>query len=171
VAKIRVRPHRKGIVRRSVLVLRQAMINWRLWYFRRIVGMDIGADVQISLRANLDMTNPRGVHIGEGTHIAFHAVIFAHDMSRVLHTDTYVGRNCFIGAHSIILPGIRVGDECVVGTGSVVTKDVPSGSIVAGNPAKVVRSGIRTGKWGVLMDAYNEALAMANANERRPTVK
>jgi acetyltransferase-like isoleucine patch superfamily enzyme len=131
--------------------------------------MDLGNDVRISLRANLDMTNPRGVHIGDGTYIAFHAVVLAHDMSRVLHTHTYVGRNCFIGAYSIILPGVHVGDECIIGTGSVVTKDVASGSIVVGNPARVVRSGICTRKWGVLVEAYDEALAMEVVNEGNPS--
>lgn len=120
--------------------------------------MDIHPDVKISLKANLDFTNPRGVHIDEGTYIAFRAVILAHDMSRLLHTNTYIGRNCFIGAHAIIMPGVRVGDGCIVGTGAVVTKDVPSHSIVVGNPAKVVRSGIKTVKWGILEGAYNETL-------------
>ena len=108
------------------------------------MGMDIGKDVRVSLRARLDFTNPRGIHIGDGTYVAFDSVIFAHDMSRLLHTDTYVGANCFIGAQAIIMPGVRLGDECIVGSGAVVTKDVPSGSVVAGNPAKIIRSGIRT---------------------------
>ncbi len=87
-----------------------------------------------------------------GTYVAFGAVILAHDMSRVLSTDTYIGKNCFIGAHSIIMPGIRIGDECIIGTGAVVTHDVPAHSIVGGNPAKVIRSGIRTRRYGILAD-------------------
>ena len=121
--------------------------------------MDIGKDVFVSLRARLDFTNPRGIHIGDGTYVAFNSVIFAHDMSRVLHTHTYVGSNCFIGAQAIVMPGVRVGDECIVGSGAVVTKDVPSGSIVAGNPAKIIRSGIRTIRWGILAEAYAAAVA------------
>jgi acetyltransferase-like isoleucine patch superfamily enzyme len=142
------------------LYLRDSVIQAHLWRLRRIKKMDIGHGVKVSLRANLDTTNPRGIHIGEGTYVAFHAVVFAHDMSRVLHTHTYVGRNCFIGAHAIVMPGVRVGDECIVGAGAVVTKDVPSGSIVVGNPARIVRSGIRTRKWGILVDAYAEAVAL-----------
>ena len=61
-------------------------------------------------------------------------------------------------------PALEFGDECIVGSGSVVTKDVPSGSIVAGNPARVVRSEIRTQKWGILVEAYEEAVAMENAD-------
>lgn len=142
-----------------VLALRRLLIDLRLWYLRRIRGMDLGANVKISLRANLDGTNPRGIHIGEDTYIAFHAIVFAHDMSRLLHTDTYIGRNCFIGAHAIIMPGVRVGDECIVGSGAVVTKDVPAQSIVAGNPARVIRQGVRLKPYGIMADRYAQSLA------------
>ena len=140
--------------------MRGGLIGLRLWFLRKIMKMDIHPSAKISLKANLDLTNPSGVHIDEYTYVAFHAVILAHDMSRLLMTDTYIGRNCFIGAYSIIMPGVRVGDECIVGSGSVVTADVPSRSIVAGNPAKVIRSGIRTRKWGVLEDAFAKAEAI-----------
>lgn len=142
----------------SVFVIREGLVKLRLWFLRKILKMDIHPTVKISLRANLDLTNPSGVHIGEGTYIAFHAVVLAHDMSRLLMSDTYIGKNCFIGAYSIVMPGIRVGDGCVVGSGSVVTYDVPSHSIVGGNPAKVLRSGIRTLKWGVLDEAHARAM-------------
>ena len=51
-----------------------------------------------------------------------------------------IGRGCFIGARSIILKGVALGDRVIIGAGSVVTKDIPAYSIAAGNPAKVVRS-------------------------------
>ena len=47
-----------------------------------------------------------------------------------------IGENSFIGARSIIMPGCRIGCNCVVGAGSVVTKSVPDGTVVAGVPAK-----------------------------------
>jgi acetyltransferase-like isoleucine patch superfamily enzyme len=46
--------------------------------------------------------------------------------------------NCMIGVNSIILPGVRIGPNSIVGAGSVVTKDVPEGTIVGGNPAKII---------------------------------
>jgi len=121
--------------------------------------MDIGKHVCISLRARMDFTNPRGVHIGEGTYVTFDSVILSHDMSRLMHLDTYIGKNCFIGAKAIIMPGVRVGDSCIVGSGAVVTKDVPSGSIVAGNPAQIVKTGIVTSRWGILKEAYGRGMA------------
>jgi|SRR5208282_4192071 len=148
-----------GMPRQILLALRQLLIELRLWSLRKLAGMDIGRDTKISLRANLDMTNPAGVHIGDGTLISFNAVIFAHDLSRHFSSHTYIGRNCFIGAHSIIMPGVVVGDQSIVAAGSVVTKDVPPGSIVGGNPARILRSGIQTRKWGILVEAYDEAVA------------
>jgi acetyltransferase-like isoleucine patch superfamily enzyme len=127
--------------------------------------MDVHQDTQISLKANLDRTNPRGIHIDEGTLVAFGAVILSHDMSRALSTDTYIGKNCFIGAHSIILPGIRIGDGSIVATGSVVTKNVEPNTIVAGNPARVIKTDIRTLKFGVLEESYREALTLQRATD------
>ena len=49
-----------------------------------------------------------------------------------------IGRGCFIGARSIILKGVTLGDRVIIGAGSVVTKDVPAYSIAAGNPARIV---------------------------------
>lgn len=158
-------PDRKHFLKRAVLALRLAALSLRTAYLRQILGMDIDPDTRISLKAHLDRTNPRGIHIREGTLVAFGAVILSHDLSRVLHTDTHIGQNCFIGAHSIVLPGIRIGDNCIVATGAVVTKDVEPNSVVAGNPARVIRTGIRTRKWGVLEDAYAEAFEMQSASD------
>lgn len=49
-----------------------------------------------------------------------------------------VGNNVFIGIRSIIMPGVHIGDNCVIGAGSIVTKDVKEGSVVAGVPARQI---------------------------------
>ncbi|NBS79651.1 acyltransferase [bacterium] len=51
-----------------------------------------------------------------------------------------IGRGCFIGARSIILKGVTLGDRVIIGAGSVVTKDIPAYSIAVGNPARTVRT-------------------------------
>jgi acetyltransferase-like isoleucine patch superfamily enzyme len=135
--------------RRLLVPIYPVVLRW-VW------GMDIGEGCVISLKAKLDFTNPYRLHIGDGTYLAFDSVIFTHDMSRALHADTHVGRNCFIGARAVIMPGVTVGDHCIVEAASVVTEHVPRGSIVAGNPAMIIRSNIRTKKFGVLEQGAGE---------------
>ena len=88
--------------------------------------MDIGQDVIISRSAKLDRAiNPRGIHIGEGTWILTQAMVLSHDHCRGLKTDTHIGENCVIGVRSIIMPGVSIGNSCVVAAYSVVTKNTP----------------------------------------------
>ena len=62
-----------------------------------------------------------------------------------------IGSDVFIGAGATILPGVRIGDRCVVAAGSVVTRSVPDGSVVGGNPAKLMGTfddlGAKVARW------------------------
>lgn len=51
-----------------------------------------------------------------------------------------VGDNCWFGGGVTVLPGVTIGSNCVIGAGSVVTKDIPDNVVVAGNPAKIIKS-------------------------------
>lgn len=140
-----------GPLRWMVLRIRDFSIWIRHYFYRRFYKMDLHPSCRFSMKANLDRTNPRGVHVGRDTYIAFGVVVLAHDMSRQFHTDTFIGERCFIGGHAIIMPGVRIGDECVIGAGSVVTQNIPSHSIAAGNPAKILRSNISTMPMGKII--------------------
>ena len=131
---------------------RRIFIKARWLYLAKYWGMDIHPDTLLSLKASFDKTHPHGVHIGEGTAVSFGAAILSHDYIRRMHCDTYIGKFCQIGAHSIVLPGVRVNDHSIVAAGAVVTKDVPAHSIVGGNPARVIRSDIETVYWGRLKE-------------------
>ena len=121
--------------------------------YTRIWGMDIHPTAEFSLSAKFDRTFPPGVHVGAHSYIAFETRILTHDRTRGLYLHTRIGENCFIGGRSLILPGVEIGDNCVVGAGSVVTKSVPPRSVVAGNPAKVLRSDIEVGPYGRFAEA------------------
>jgi acetyltransferase-like isoleucine patch superfamily enzyme len=133
--------------------LRQSIVFAKRAYYRRIWGMDIDPTCTFSLTARFDHTYPRGVHVGAETYIAFNARILTHDMTRGLYLHTRIGRHCFIGGNSLIMPGVTIGDGSIVGAGSVVTKNVPAGSMVAGNPARVLREDIVVGPFGRLPTA------------------
>ena len=113
------------------------------YFLRRFYHIDLGPFVRLSYKAHIDKSiNPQGIHIGAHTWVLAGAYVLAHDHCRQLRADTHIGHDCVIGINAIIMPGVTIGDEVIVGGGSVVTKDVPSNTIVAGNPARIIRTGI-----------------------------
>jgi len=128
------------------------------WYLRSRYGMDIGKNVIIAKTVHLDKNiNPKGIHIGDNTWLLRNAMILAHDYCRGENGmgkryETYIGRNCVIGVNSIVLPGVKIADHCVIAAGAVVTKDIPSHSMVAGNPAKILRKGIIVSDMGQIIN-------------------
>jgi acetyltransferase-like isoleucine patch superfamily enzyme len=52
----------------------------------------------------------------------------------------FIGDDCWIGGNVVILPGVRIGEGCTIGAGSVVTKDIPPFSVAVGSPCKVIKT-------------------------------
>ncbi len=140
-----------GLKRLILLKARDFLLDARRWYLIKLFKMNLSPSCRFSLKVNFDKTNPRGIYVDDESYIAFGVVILTHDMSREFHANTKIGKRCFIGAHALIMPGVEIGDECIVGAGSVVTKSVPSNSIVAGNPARLIKTGIHTKPYGKLI--------------------
>ena len=113
----------------------------------RIKGYNIHRTVILERNLHLDRLYAAGIHVDEYCLIASGVTILSHDHCKridgqPLLLDTYIGKRCFIAVNATILPGVHIGDEVIVGAGSVVTRDVPSNVIVAGNPAKIIRENI-----------------------------
>lgn len=97
---------------------------------------------------NLTLVDDGPISIGEYTLIGPNVVIATagHPIHPALrekicqyNMPVEIGRNCWIGAGAIILPGVRIGEGSVIGAGSVVTHDIPAGVVAVGNPCRVLR--------------------------------
>ena len=100
--------------------------------------------------ANFNFTAVDDTHIYVGDYTMFGPnVILAtagHPILPKLRQEAYqynmpvhIGKNCWLGAGVIVLPGVTIGDNTVIGAGSVVTKDIPSNVVAVGNPCRVLR--------------------------------
>lgn len=97
---------------------------------------------------NLTLVDDTHIYIGDNTMMGPNVVIATagHPILPELREKGYqynapihIGKNCWLGASVIIVPGITIGDNVVIGAGSVVTKDIPSNVVAVGNPCKVLR--------------------------------
>ena len=117
------------------------------------LGLQIGHDTFVARNAYLDPGHPWLITIGNYSGLSPAVIVMVHDASMQRHTGhtrlapVTIGDRVFIGVGAIILPGTRIGDDSIVGAGAVVRGDVPPGSLVVGNPAKVVSDVKSAAEW------------------------
>ena len=80
------------------------------------------------------------VFVSDHTHQALPSVIPPAHQPLILTGPVYIGRHCFIGIRVCIMGGVTLGDYCVVGANSVVTRSFPAGSVIAGTPARLLQT-------------------------------
>ena len=106
-------------------------------------GLRLGRNVIIGRHTYIGHVCPWLITIGDHTVIGMKASIFSHDNSTKLQTGysrgglVNIGARVYVGAHAVILPGVTIRDDAIIGAGSVVSRDVPPGAVVAGNPARI----------------------------------
>lgn len=97
---------------------------------------------------NLTMVDDTHIYVGDYTMFGPNVTVASagHPILPELREKAYqynfpvkIGRCCWIGAGAVIVPGVTIGDNVVIGAGSVVTKDIPSNTVAVGNPCKVMR--------------------------------
>lgn len=126
--------------------------KWTAFYLRKIRGVDLGHGCNINRKAKIDGVNPRGVHIGDFVRVSQNALVLAHDgYHDGSYVNTYIGHHVNIGWGAVINPGLHIGNHVIVGANAVVTKNVPDGCIVAGNPAKIIKVNIKLHDRGFLL--------------------
>lgn len=129
------------------------LIDGRRRWLNRFANLAVHPTAQISLSSRMITCEPGGIVIGEETLVAFKTLLYTHDVASGRDLPIRVGRRCFIGGGSTLLPGVTVGDESIVAAGAVVMENVPPRSIVGGNPARVLRTDISVGPFGRLAGA------------------
>jgi len=138
----------------SALVLRYGRYRGNKVAYLRHLGVSIGQDCDLLNSVKNFGTEPWLIEIGRRVTLAEGVLLFTHDganrvfRDRLPNSSPWGNRfgtirildNCFIGANAIIMPGVQIGPNSVVGAGSVVTNDVPPQTVVAGVPAQALYS-------------------------------
>jgi len=131
--------------------------NTKVWEFVKIFGdVEIGDNCLVSSFSEIKGNQGKVIignstRIQKGFYIAGPAIIGAETFIGVhvvigndkyppseYMTQTTIGKNCIIGNGVVIVPGIKIGDKAVIGAGTVVTKEIPPGKFVLGNPGKII---------------------------------
>lgn len=110
-------------------------------------GKNIHLGKGVFINAGCKFQDQGGIYIGDGTLIGHNTVLATlnhgirpeerHDL---IPKPIHIGKNVWIGSNSTILPGVSIGDNAVIGAGSVVTKDIPENMMAVGHPARVIKS-------------------------------
>lgn len=126
------------------------LLRPKLW---RLMGCHIGKNTFIGYDVWMDIGNASLITLEDHVHIANKSIILCHqrDLSNYKVGSDYaklgynkkpivLKKGCLIGMGCIVMPGIEVGEGSIVAAGSIVTKDIPAWTIVAGQPAKIIKN-------------------------------
>lgn len=139
------------------VVIKSSFLSNLIGLYQRTIIIARTPESSITIGNNVGMSgvtiySRKKIKIGDNTLLGgnvkildndFHPIEYEdrnlNDESKIRCKEINIGKNCFIGCNSIILKGTVLGDGCVVGAGSVVSGTFEENSVIAGNPAKVIR--------------------------------
>ena len=131
-------------------------LRTRLW---QACGVHIHSSVWIARTASFDEDAPELITIDEGVRVSYGVMLITHsDLDKEVG-PIHIGRQAWVGAGAIILPGVTIGAYSVVGAAALVNKDVPIDVRVAGVPAKVIKNTGVPKEWIHITDDNYETLA------------
>ena len=117
-------------------------------YFGNWGGHHVHMGKNVYINSGAKFVDDTHIYIGDCTMLGPNVVIATagHPIDPILrekqlqyNLPVHIGRNCWLGAGVIVMPGVTIGDNSVIGAGSVVTKDIPAGVVAVGNPCRVMR--------------------------------
>lgn len=110
-------------------------------FLYRLTGMRIGKNVFVGQGGMLEDLYSQNIAIEDGAAISFGVTVIGHGPKRNLPAErqtVILRKGSYVGAASVLIPGVEIGEYATVGSGSVVTKDIPAGAVAAGDPARVL---------------------------------
>ncbi|WLR41456.1 acyltransferase [Bacillus carboniphilus] len=115
-------------------------LGMKNWLYRTFLRMKVDRETSFALMVMLDVMFPEKISVGRNCVIGYNTTILTHEylIDEYRLGDVKIGNEVMIGANSMILPGVIIGDRAIVSAGTVVHKDVPEGSFVGGNPMRVI---------------------------------
>jgi acetyltransferase-like isoleucine patch superfamily enzyme len=131
--------------------------------YAKYIGVNAGDDLHIyGNPISMFGTEPWCITLGNNVHITREVLFITHDGGTLLYRKyipdleitkpIVVGNDVYIGVRSIIMPGVHIGNNCIIAAGSIVTKDVPDNSVMGGVPARFIKSS----------DAYFEKIKLSS---------
>jgi len=119
--------------------------------YARGIGVQVGEKCRLlNLQSNTFGSEPWLVRLGDHVEVTSGVRFITHDGGMWVFREKYldidvvapilVGNNVFIGFNAILLPGVTIGDDCVIAAGAVVSRDIPTGSVAAGVPASPIKT-------------------------------
>ena len=136
----------------KILKIYHSSSKTRMLKYLREQGVQIGENVFFQSRSfNIDISRPSLVSIGDNCYFNRNFTLLTHDWvtNVFIHSGkefinssgrVQIGNNVSFGQNVMVLKGVTIGDNCFIGAGSIVTKDIPANSIAAGSPCKVIMS-------------------------------
>lgn len=118
-------------------------------FFANFGGRHVHLGKGVYANFNLTLVDDTHIYIGDYTMIGPNVTIATaghpilpqlRQQGLQFNMPIHIGKNCWLGAGVIVLPGVSIGDNTVIGAGSIVTRDVPANVVAAGNPCRVMRS-------------------------------
>jgi acetyltransferase-like isoleucine patch superfamily enzyme len=119
--------------------------------YARSLGVRLGKNVNFyGMPPGMFSTEPWLITIGDNVHITAGCAFITHDGGTLilrkeapdleLTAPITVGNDVYIGVRTLIMPGVTIGNRCIIGAGSIVTRSIPDNSVAAGVPARVIKS-------------------------------
>lgn len=138
--------------------------------YLKACGMDICGTIKyIHSSVHIDTAYATHIHVGDNCVISVNSIVLAHDFSiecgmasvglgdlkneKKIVRDVHIGNNVFVGAGCTILPGTKIGDNCIIGAGTVCSGNIPADSVVVGEKWKVIAN---TKEWIKQKQVYQD---------------